>query len=158
MNHISKVGDIMGEYAIRKCDNVEISVGLCECLSRIQYEDRFKVSHKEGNRDCSKVQDCFWRLPFPDEDDAPIGEYTERANQWDSFRWYPLSGFVLEELPNKTLSLHSIKNDSLRGLKAVVISNETEKMWSVPIEDILPYISDAELNARIEKYAEEKQE
>jgi hypothetical protein len=43
-------------------------------------------------------------------------------------------------------------------LKAVVISNEKEKMWSVPIEDILPYISDAELNARIEKYAEEKQE
>jgi hypothetical protein len=148
----------MGEYAIRKSDNVKIKVGICESLSHIRYEDRFKVSHEECNRDCSTVLDCFWRLPYPDEDDVPIGEYTERANQWDPFRWYPLSGFTFEELPNETFSLHSIKNDSKDRLKSVVISNETEKMWSVPIEDILPYISDAELNARIEKYAEEKQE
>ena len=75
----------MGENAFRNSDEVLIQVGCCEEMYNIRYEDRFKVSLKEGNKDCSTVLDCFWRLPYPDEDDVPIGEYTERANQWDPF-------------------------------------------------------------------------
>jgi len=145
----------MGEYAFRNSDGVLIQVGCCEEMYNIRYMDRFKVSRIEGNKDCSTVLDCLWRLPFPDEDDVPIGEYSERANQWDAFRWYPLPGFVFEDHPNETFCLHSIKNDSKDRLKAVVISNEKEKMWSVPVEDILSYIRDEELKARLEKYAEE---
>ena len=145
----------MGEYVIRNSDGIKIQVGVCEGLSQIRYDDRFKVTHAEGNRECSAVFDCFWRLPFPDEDDIPIGEYIARSNQWDSFRRHPLQRFQFDDKLGETFSLHSIKNDSKAGLKAVVISNESEQMWSISFEDVLPYIVDDELKARIEKYAEE---
>jgi hypothetical protein len=66
----------MGEYAIRKSDNTEIKIGTLEDMYYLRFEDRDKVTHKPGNVD--PVRDACelrFRLPFPDEDNTPIGQY-----------------------------------------------------------------------------------
>ena len=66
----------MGEYAKRKSDGVEIKIGTCESMYYIRFEDRHAVSHLEGNTDVScHPEDNRFRLPFPDEDSVPIGQY-----------------------------------------------------------------------------------
>lgn len=65
----------MGEYAVRKTDNVEVKIGTCESMYYLRYEDRCKVKQLPNNLNPAKEQDLFWRLPFPDEDMIRIGEY-----------------------------------------------------------------------------------
>lgn len=66
----------MGEYAKRQ-DGQEIKIGTCESMYYLRYEDRDKVRKLPGNLDPSTTTNLFWRLPFPDEDNIRIGEYTE---------------------------------------------------------------------------------
>lgn len=68
----------MGEYAIRKSDNVEIKIGTCEEMYYLRFEDRFAVTHKPGNVDpVADAGELRFRLPFPDEDDLKPGEYQD---------------------------------------------------------------------------------
>lgn len=68
----------MGEYAIRKSDGARIKIGTCEDMYYLRFEDREKVAPLPGNVD--PVRDACelrFRLPFPDEDDIPPGQYKE---------------------------------------------------------------------------------
>ncbi len=67
----------MGEYAIRKYDDIEIKMGTCENMYYIRYEDRNKVYAIEGNINPADTLNLRWRLPFPDEDNIIPGEYKE---------------------------------------------------------------------------------
>lgn len=67
----------MGEYAKRNSDRQEVKIGTCESMYYLRYEDRNEVTRLEGNVNPATVQNCFWRLPFPDEDRVKIGEYKE---------------------------------------------------------------------------------
>ncbi|MFH1111011.1 MAG: hypothetical protein V1790_17700 [Planctomycetota bacterium] len=68
---------MMGEYAIRKSDQTEIKIGTCESMYYLRYEDRANVEPLTGNvdplRDAERLR---FRLPFPDEDGVPPGQYT----------------------------------------------------------------------------------
>lgn len=68
----------MGEYARRKSDGVEIKIGTCETMYYIRFEDRDKVTAVPNSIDLSNpahVDGLRFRLPFPDEDNVPIGQY-----------------------------------------------------------------------------------
>ncbi len=66
----------MGEYAIRLSDDQEVKIGTCENMYYLRFEDRFKVRPLKGNVDPAKeAHELRFRLPFPDEDGIPIGEY-----------------------------------------------------------------------------------
>ena len=66
----------MGEYAIRKSDRIEVKIGTCEEMYYLRYEDREKVMPVPNSvnpaRDACALR---FRLPFPDEDNVPIGQY-----------------------------------------------------------------------------------
>lgn len=62
----------MGEYAIRRSDGVTIKIGFCESLWGLRSEDRAKVIYSDGDL---SVPGWFFRLPYPDEDELPIGDY-----------------------------------------------------------------------------------
>jgi hypothetical protein len=66
----------MGEYAIRKSDHQQVKIGTCETMYYLRYEDRNKVAKADNSLDASTESNLFWRLPFPDEDNVQIGEYT----------------------------------------------------------------------------------
>ena len=59
----------MGEHAMRTSDGQRVKIGTCELMYYLRYEDRNKVETP------AQYDNCFWRLPFPDEDDVQIGEY-----------------------------------------------------------------------------------
>lgn len=65
----------MGEYAIRKSDRTEIKIGTCEDMYYLRYEDREKVSPREGSLDPAIIDGLRFRVPFPDEDEVLPGEY-----------------------------------------------------------------------------------
>jgi len=68
----------MGEYAIRKSDGAEVKIGTCEDMLYLRYEDRGKVSKIPNSLDPEKEAGVLrFRVPFPDEDDTPIGEYKD---------------------------------------------------------------------------------
>jgi hypothetical protein len=68
----------MGEYALRKSDEVEIKIGTCESMYYLRYEDRDKVSKLPNNLDPARdAIGLFFRLPFPDEDDVLAGDYKD---------------------------------------------------------------------------------
>lgn len=68
----------MGEYAIRKSDDVRVKIGTLENMYYLRYEDRFKVRHESGNVDpVIDANELRFRLSFPDEDDVPIGQYKD---------------------------------------------------------------------------------
>lgn len=69
----------MGEYAVRKSDNVEIKIGMCESMYYLRYEDRNKVAKLPNSVDPSRETGLFWRLPFQDEDNVQIGEYKDHS-------------------------------------------------------------------------------
>jgi len=69
----------MGEYAIRKDDNVEVKIGTCEEMFYLRFEDRDKVRKLPGSLDPAKETGIYFRLPFPDENDVRIGEYKDHA-------------------------------------------------------------------------------
>jgi hypothetical protein len=66
----------MGEVAIRKSDQTEIKIGTCDDIYSLRYEDRASVEPLAGNvdpvRDAGSLR---FRLPFPDEDGVPPGQY-----------------------------------------------------------------------------------
>jgi hypothetical protein len=69
----------MGEYAKRKSDGVEVKIGTCESMYYLRYEDRAKVAKLPNSLDpaAENGKGLFFRLPFPDEDDTPIGQYED---------------------------------------------------------------------------------
>jgi len=67
----------MGEYALRKSDNMEIKIGTCESMYYIRWDDRDRVRALPNSLDPSDCSGLFWRLPFPDEDNILPGDYKE---------------------------------------------------------------------------------
>lgn len=68
----------MGEYAKRKSDGQEVKIGTCEDMLYLRYEDREKVSKLPNSLDPVREAGVLrFRLPFPDEDEIPIGEYKD---------------------------------------------------------------------------------
>lgn len=65
----------MGEFATRTSDGKRVKIGTCEMMYYLRYDDRDMVQHEEGNVDAARAVNLFWRLPFPDEDNDPIGQY-----------------------------------------------------------------------------------
>lgn len=70
---LSFTSSIMGEYAIRKSDGVSIKIGTCESMYYLRFEDRHKVKGYTFKPEYG----LSFRLPFPDEDFVPPGEYDE---------------------------------------------------------------------------------
>ncbi|MCL4539099.1 MAG: hypothetical protein M1378_05790, partial [Bacteroidetes bacterium] len=78
----------MGEFAIRKSGGERVKIGTCESMYYARYEDRVKLSSVSDSIDPRTTDSLFWRLPFPDEDNVPIGEY---ANPTRGLRlWRPV--------------------------------------------------------------------
>ena len=70
----------MGEYATRLSDDIRIKIGTCEDMFYLRYEDREKVGAIPGNvnpHDTEDLKVIRFRLPFPNEDDIPIGQYED---------------------------------------------------------------------------------
>lgn len=67
----------MGEYAERKSDGIEVKIGTCDSMYYLRYEDRNKVKPVENSLNPAGEDCLFWRLPFPDEDNIQVGEYTD---------------------------------------------------------------------------------
>ncbi len=65
----------MGEYAIRKVDRVEVKIGTCNRMYYLRYENRNDVLKDKYSLDPAKELNLIFRLPYPDEDHIPIGEY-----------------------------------------------------------------------------------
>jgi len=65
----------MGEYAKRLSDGQTIKIGTCETMFGLRFEDRCRVRH-ESCEDLS-IPGLFFRLPYPDEDQVPIGDYED---------------------------------------------------------------------------------
>ena len=65
----------MGEYAKRKSDNKVVKIGTCESMYYLRYEDRKKVIQESSSLNPAKELNLYWRLPVPEEDKVPIGEY-----------------------------------------------------------------------------------
>jgi len=63
----------MGEYA--KFNGTRIKIGMCESMYYLRYEDRKKVIPESGSINPRIEKDCFWRLPYPDEDHLHPGQY-----------------------------------------------------------------------------------
>ena len=67
----------MGEYAYRKCDNVRIKIGTMERMYYLRFEDKHKIIHSPYSVNPAEEVGLTYRVPFPDEDKTPIGEYAE---------------------------------------------------------------------------------
>ena len=65
----------MGEYALRKSDQVQVKIGTCESMYYIRWDDRDKVSPIEHSLDPSDTPNLYWRLPVPEEDHLEPGDY-----------------------------------------------------------------------------------
>jgi hypothetical protein len=65
----------MGEYARRKSDGVEVKIGTCSRMYYLRYENRNDVTQLPHSLHPGKELDLIFRLPFPDENKVPIGEY-----------------------------------------------------------------------------------
>jgi hypothetical protein len=79
----------MGEFAKRISDGVEIKIGTCEDMFGLRYEDRMKVLKVPNSLNPVTCKDLFWRLPFPDEDNVPIGEYKDLDRGLRLFKMVP---------------------------------------------------------------------
>jgi hypothetical protein len=66
----------MGEYAKRRTDGQEVKIGTCENMYYLRWEDRNSVQPLPGNVDPSRELGLRFRLPYPDEDDTPIGQHS----------------------------------------------------------------------------------
>ena len=66
----------MGEYAKRKADGEEVKIGTMDNMYYLRYEDRNAVECIHGNVNPATATGLRFRLPFPDEDDVLVGEYS----------------------------------------------------------------------------------
>lgn len=90
----------MGEYAIRKSDSERVKIGTCEAMYYLRFEDRFKVQGEAHSVDPSKEPEgLFFRIPFRDEDNVPIGEYKDHNR---GLRLYHFDGYYPVNSDNKT--------------------------------------------------------
>ena len=64
----------MGEYAYNSTGE-RIKIGTCESMYYLRFEDRRKVRPDTGSVDPATTKGLFFRLPFPDEDHVPPGNY-----------------------------------------------------------------------------------
>ncbi len=76
----------MGEYAIRKSDNVEVKIGTCESMYYLRFDQKHLVKPTPGSLNPESAQGLFWRLPFPDEDNVQIGEYVKYNRGYRLFK------------------------------------------------------------------------
>ncbi len=64
----------MGEYALYRGNRIKI--GSDTDLHSLRFDDRFKVIALPNNIDpVNDAHDCTFRLPLPQEDSEPIGDY-----------------------------------------------------------------------------------
>lgn len=66
----------MGEYAKRRTDGEEVKIGTCENMYYLRWEDRNNVLPIHGNVNPVTESGLRFRLPYPDEDDIRIGQYS----------------------------------------------------------------------------------
>lgn len=69
----------MGEYARRKCDNVEIKIGVCEAMYYLRYEDRDKVKQLPSSINPAGEMNLLWRIPTFEEDQTKPGDYKDKT-------------------------------------------------------------------------------
>lgn len=67
----------MGEYALRLSDHTQVKIGTCEDMLYLRFEDRAKVRKVPNSLDPAHADGLRFRLPFPDEDSVPIGQYAD---------------------------------------------------------------------------------
>jgi hypothetical protein len=87
----------MGEYAFRKSDKKEVKIGTCETMYYLRWDNRNDIVYPHNWLDVS------FRLPFPDEDSVPIGEYVEYNRCIPLINYSPIS-----ELDNGRLVLSHV--------------------------------------------------
>lgn len=94
----------MGEYA-KRLDEVEIKIGTCESMYYLRYEDRLKVLAIQNSLNPATTKNLFWRLPFPDEDTIPIGQYGDYHRGERLYDSNSLD-YKLPESPTGILQMH----------------------------------------------------
>ena len=98
----------MSEYARRKTDGESVYIGTCESLMQIRYEDRLLVSPEPHSLNPATAIDCFWRLPYPDEDQIAIGEYKNSdrgVRLWKTDQTQP-PGYTLVDFTDDSVADH----------------------------------------------------
>ena len=191
----------MGEYALRNKETIKI--GTCADMYYLRLEDRAKVEPLlPGNIDPAHTDGLRFRLPFPDEDAVPIGDYEpfnrgirlyrlvkdpqgySHAEDWEdretmedagTIQLSHSSGLLLGvncyhglELPvvgydvrtahwnGKT---HSFEMTSVKlegGVAYGVVScRHCRGSWRYDLADLLEWVPDLELRARLARYREE---
>jgi hypothetical protein len=68
----------MGEYAVRRSDRSSIKIGTCEDMYYLRFEDRHRIEPDKNSVNPaidSQAAELRFRIPFPDEDGTPIGQY-----------------------------------------------------------------------------------
>lgn len=136
----------MSEYAKRKSDGEEIKIGICEEMMFLRFEDKDKVIPVKGSGFGYR-----WRLPFPDEDNTLPGDYK-------ASRGIPLIGDFTCSEAHAVGCYHSIweltfvRYDKGRLFPVVGCPNCREA-WRCEWTEVLPFIKDTTLKARLEAYA-----
>lgn len=139
----------MGEYAIRKSDNAEITIGTCEDMYYLRYEDREKVQTKPGNVDpVAEANELRFRLPFPDEDDIQPGEYEnhdrgERLYKAGKFGCDDFAPDGLEKNPGLIQLHHKSGLPCYHGTKLPEVHPSMKafwngKSWSLELKQLRP--------------------
>ncbi len=174
----------MGEYALNR-KNEEVKIGTCENMYYLRYEQRYDVKPMPGNVDPVKQAHLLhFRLPFPDEDGTPPGEYA------DFSRCQPLGEVKIDLEPGEIIINHKyglqIKfpcyhgkqlpkaggdftvtsftaypymalvfiKPTPKGVKPVIECLACGSMWLTDWREIWGAIPEGELKERLKKYKE----
>lgn len=72
----------MGEYARRKSDGQQVKIGTCESMYYCRHDQLKDIDYPYP------IDNCFWRIPTPDEDGMNVGDYEYGAllqsASWDA--------------------------------------------------------------------------
>jgi hypothetical protein len=110
----------VGEYTRRKSDNVEIKIGTCESMYYLRWDNRKDVYN---NYNVLSDTDLRYRIPFPDEDDVPIGEYTEYDRSVELINYKPPVGLDVGVIIHKNHRCSNVKIPCYHGKQLELDSN-----------------------------------
>ena len=172
----------MGEYAIRKSDNLEIKIGTCYNMYYLRMEDTNKVDYT------GTYEKCAFRLPFPDEDHILPGEYQDYdrhvvlygfecndcAKDKGTLQLHNDYGLLLnvpcfhgEKLPENTGDIKSFFNGKAphyalyrlekrdNEVVALVGCRACGEKWAMPLKWVIPFVRDSDLKERLKSYNNE---
>jgi hypothetical protein len=151
----------MGEYAQRKDNGQEVKIGTCEEMYYLRFEDRAKVRGIPNSVDPSREPyNLRFRLPYPDEDGMGPG-----CINGDYSRAVTLDGFASDRAaehaedqgqPFHLVSLRTTRPEDVRGgfIEVHPVVRNGREQWRETWGAVLPCIEDAEMRARLSRYAD----